>query len=128
MRSFSKHRLRSELDRCRTEARKHNMPFNEAAAEAELIKKLAADGVMDSLSVNTELLGLVGCKSTAEVTTKDDLRNAKIIIVTGASLAGNQITLPAGVYRIKARAPAQSVNRNRARIYTAIVKATLHPP
>lgn len=37
--------------------------------------------------------------------------------ITGASLSSNQFVLPAGVYRIKARAPAQSVNRNRARIY-----------
>lgn len=56
-----------------------NLP---ASAQVELIKKLAADGVMDSLSVNTELLDLVGSKAPAEVTTKDDLRNAKIIIVS----------------------------------------------
>lgn len=31
--------------------------------------------------------------------------------ITGASLSSNQFVLPAGVYRIKARAPAQSVNR-----------------
>lgn len=37
--------------------------------------------------------------------------------ITGASLSSDQITLPAGVYRARGRAPAQSVNRNRARFY-----------
>jgi hypothetical protein len=34
--------------------------------------------------------------------------------IYGASLASNQITLPAGTYRIKARAPVGSIDGNQA--------------
>ena len=38
--------------------------------------------------------------------------------ITGASLASNQITLPAGTYRIKARAPSyENINGNKAKLY-----------
>lgn len=43
MRSLSKSRLRSELDRCRTEARKLNMAFNEASAHAITVFVVAHD-------------------------------------------------------------------------------------
>jgi hypothetical protein len=37
--------------------------------------------------------------------------------ISGASIAANQITLPAGRYRVKAYAPATEVNAHQARLY-----------
>lgn len=37
--------------------------------------------------------------------------------ISGASLASNQITLPAGTYRISATAPAHNVNRHKSVLY-----------
>ncbi len=44
--------------------------------------------------------------------------NTEIVnTIAGASLASNQITLPAGTYRITATAPAHNVNKHKAMIY-----------
>jgi len=45
--------------------------------------------------------------------------------ITGASLATNQITLPAGTYRLAASAPAQGVEFHQARIQDTTGAATL---
>jgi hypothetical protein len=37
--------------------------------------------------------------------------------ITGASLASNQITLPAGTYLVQATAPGYAVNNHQARLY-----------
>lgn len=41
-----------------------------------------------------------------------DLNTVKVNNITGASLASNQITLPAGTYWVEAKAPAYSYNGN----------------
>jgi|GEM_PF-1984003 len=45
--------------------------------------------------------------------------------ITGASLASNQITLPAGTYRIQASAPAYLTDWHQASLYNATDSATL---
>lgn len=47
------------------------------------------------------------------------LNTVNLNTITGASLASNQITLPAGTYVIRASAPAFDVNRHQARLYNA---------
>jgi len=46
-----------------------------------------------------------------------DLNTVVKNTIPGASLASNQITLPAGTYRIRARAPGNKVDRHKAAIY-----------
>lgn len=43
--------------------------------------------------------------------------------IAGASLAGDQITLPAGTYIVRGHAPAASVDRHQARLYCVSVSA-----
>lgn len=45
--------------------------------------------------------------------------------ITGASVASNQITLPAGTYTIEASAPAFKVGLHRARLYNVTAAAAL---
>ena len=45
------------------------------------------------------------------------LNTTKTNEITGASLAANKITLPAGTYYIQARAPAMNTNKHKARLY-----------
>ena|SRR3990167_4381050 len=45
------------------------------------------------------------------------LNTSKTNEISGASLAANQITLPAGVYEIEASAPAYQVSQHKARLY-----------
>lgn len=46
-----------------------------------------------------------------------DLNEVLINTITGASLSSNQITLPAGTYKISASAPAFAVNQHKAKLY-----------
>lgn len=45
--------------------------------------------------------------------------------ITGASLASNQVTLPAGTYKVRARSPMFRVNQNTSRIYDVTNAVTL---
>jgi hypothetical protein len=54
-----------------------------------------------------------------------DLNTVVTNNISGASLSSNQITLPAGKYRIKANAPAQGVNAHKAKIYNITGAADL---
>ena len=45
------------------------------------------------------------------------LNTSKTNTITGASLASNQITLPAGTYWVDATAPAYTVGRHRVKLY-----------
>ncbi|MEO1950879.1 hypothetical protein [Thioclava sp.] len=45
--------------------------------------------------------------------------------ISGASLASNNITLPAGTYRVRARSPMFRVNNNASRIYDVTNAVTL---
>lgn len=53
------------------------------------------------------------------------LNTAVINGITGASLASNEITLPAGFYEIIASAPAYTVGVHKARLYNVTGAATL---
>ena len=54
-------------------------------------------------------------------TLNDELENS----ISGASLASNQITLPAGTYRVTASAPAFQVIEHQARLYNITDSATV---
>lgn len=59
-----------------------------------------------------------------------DLNTAVTNTITGASLATNQVTLPAGTYRIRGSAPAYQVNTHQTRIQnitdgTTLIEGTL---
>lgn len=56
-----------------------------------------------------------GC--TAGQTVARTLNTVSANTIAGASLASNQITLPAGTYRIDASAPVHSVDENRISLY-----------
>lgn len=53
------------------------------------------------------------------------LNQVKTNTITGASLASNQITLPAGTYWVQASAPAYRVDRHQAKLYNATTTADL---
>jgi len=60
----------------------------------------------------------VGGGSASATTTATRVLNTVVTnTITGASLATNQITLPAGTYNICCTAPAFDVNRHRAHLY-----------
>lgn len=61
--------------------------------------------------------GVVGGTFTSGAWRTRVLNTTLINTITGASLSGNQITLPAGTYKITASAPAIDVSRHMARLY-----------
>lgn len=54
-----------------------------------------------------------------------DLNTTLTNTITGASLATNQVTLPAGVYEVMASAPSVDTNGHQARVYNITGAATL---
>ena len=54
-----------------------------------------------------------------------DLNTVLTNTITGASLAVNQITLPAGNYYVEASAPAGRINRHQARLYNVTSASNL---
>jgi hypothetical protein len=54
--------------------------------------------------------------ATAATWTTRDLNSVRVNRITGASLASNQVTLPAGTYRFEARAPAIGVGAHQVRL------------
>lgn len=69
--------------------------------------------------------GTVGGNSAATTTQTRDLNTVVLNEIAGASLGSNQVTLPAGVYDVDARAPAQNVRRHRASLYSVTAAANL---
>jgi hypothetical protein len=63
---------------------------------------------------DTKAAGTAGGTLTSGVNNVRDLNTVVTNEITGASLASNQITLPAGTYWVEASAPAHSVNGHRA--------------
>lgn len=53
------------------------------------------------------------------------LNTVKTNTITGASLASNQITLPAGTYFVQANAPANSVDYHKAKLYNTTASTDL---
>jgi len=54
-----------------------------------------------------------------------DLNTVQHNSISGASLASNRVTLPAGTYRVRGGAFAYRVNNNAARLYSITASATL---
>lgn len=54
-----------------------------------------------------------------------DLNTTKLNTITGASLASNIITLPAGTYTLVASCPAYSVGVNQSRLYNVTTAAVI---
>lgn len=81
-----------------------------------------ATGVVGALGTGYMLLrdekasGTTGGASIAGVQTRT-LNTVSANTIAGASLSSNQITLPAGTYRITASAPAANVNNHQAYLY-----------
>ncbi|MBF8733111.1 hypothetical protein IRZ59_22020 [Pseudomonas guariconensis] len=67
--------------------------------------------VEDRKATNT-----AGGTATAAAWTTRDLNSVRVNRITGASLASNQVTLPAGTYRFEARAPAIGVGAHQIRL------------
>jgi hypothetical protein len=61
--------------------------------------------------------GTSGGAIVASTWTARTLNTVKKNSITGASVAGNQITLPAGTYRFRGRAPAFDANAHQAALY-----------
>jgi len=61
-----------------------------------------------------------GAQGGASAAATQNVRTLNTVVtntITGASLATNQITLPAGTYRVWARAPAFNTNNHKIRLY-----------
>jgi len=54
-----------------------------------------------------------------------ELNTVKTNTISGASLASNRVTLPAGTYRVRASAPARSCNNHQLRLYNQTDNALL---
>ena len=67
--------------------------------------------IQDQKAANT-----AGGGSTATTWNKRTLNTVVRNTITGASLASDQITLPAGVYNIRARCPAFIVSKHKSRL------------
>jgi hypothetical protein len=76
--------------------------------------------VRDQQTANTDG-GNFTAGSYATRTLNTSVRN----VLTGASLASNQLTLPAGSYVAAFRAPAYEVNAHRARLYNVTAAAVI---
>lgn len=68
------------------------------------------------LVVDEKPNGSDGGSATAGNWHTRDLNTVKVNEIAGASLAANRLTLPAGTWRIRARAPAWQVNRHILRL------------
>ncbi len=90
-----------------------------AAANAKKraqIGNLPVGGALDLLYVRDEKATTVsGGTFTSGADRTRDLNTVVVNLITGASLAANQVTLPNGTYRLRARAPASQVERHRAK-------------
>lgn len=96
----------------------------DAAQNSADAAKAAADAVADDLAASQQMLhvrdekpsGTAGGAATAGAWRTRDLNTVVTNTIPGASLAGNQITLPPGKYLVHATAPAYGVNGVIARI------------
>lgn len=89
-----------------------------------VIEGLAVGGLPDNLYLEAGVLHVRDQKAAATLggtnAAGDQVRTLNTVVtntITGASLASNQVTLPAGTYRVFGRASAYAVNRHRARLY-----------
>jgi hypothetical protein len=66
--------------------------------------------------IDQKTAGTNGGTFTSGARRTRDLNTVRVNRITGASLSSNQITLPAGTYRVEAFAPAQRVGTHQAYI------------
>lgn len=69
--------------------------------------------------------GTEGGANTGDAKNIRVLNTVKTNTITGASLASNKITLPAGTFLIRARAPGYSVNKHKLSVYNVTTAATI---
>ena len=74
---------------------------------------------------DTKASGVNGGTFTTGAWRTRDLQTSQFNNISGCSLASNQITLPAGTYKIEGNAEAYIVNRHQTRIYNITDSATL---
>lgn len=79
--------------------------------------KAASVGIGYMMVTHETASGTAAGASTANTFVVRVLNTLRANTISGASLASNQITLPAGTYRIRASAPANGVNLHTARLY-----------
>lgn len=92
-------------------------PGGTPATKKITVANLRAGTALPVLHVRDEKAsGTDGGGSSAGTWNVRDLNTVKTNQITGASLASNQITLPAGTYRIRADAPAFQVRRHQIRL------------
>ena len=82
------------------------------------------DGINSALTAPAYMLvrdeksvGTIGGASSATTHHTRTLNTVLRNTITGASLGSNQITLPAGTYRVRASAPAYAANWHKAYLY-----------
>ena len=87
---------------------------------------VTAIGTLDLYHVRDEKTdGTDGGSSSASTWNVRTLNTEKVTSITGASLAANRVTLPAGTYEIEASAPAREVDTHRLRLQDITGAATL---
>ena len=90
-----------------------------AGVAAQVAAQVAAHGINPILHVQDEKpSGTAGGTFTSGAWRTRDLNTVKTNTIPGASLASNQITLPAGTYDVSASAQAFQVGGHRTRLVT----------
>jgi len=95
---------------------------------AEMAAALAAEGVGGYGVIHVrdvKATTVAGGDSAATTWNVRDLNTTVENSISGASLASNQVTLPAGTYRVVARAPGYYTFRQQLRLYDTTGTATL---
>jgi hypothetical protein len=97
------------------------------SAEATGLKWQAPAGVTIQTATfnDTKASSTTGGTFTSGAWRTRDLQTTQSNSITGCSLASNQITLPAGTFRITGFAPATFVDRHQTRIYNITGSAML---
>ncbi|WP_441228018.1 phage tail protein [Tardiphaga sp. 20_F10_N6_6] len=85
----------------------------------------SAIGIGYMLVTHETSSGVAAGASTANTFVVRVLNTVRANTITGASLLSNQITLPAGTYRIRASTPGNGVNLHNARFYNVTDAATV---
>ena len=98
-----------------------NMASNRADAVASQQSiKAYVDAKSQILHVRDEKSsGTNGGSSSNGLFVRRDLNSVEASTISGASLSGNQFTLPAGTYDIQASAPVHQAGKHQARLYNA---------
>ena len=98
-----------------------------SASASVFLKGAGAGGSVTTYAVfnDTKGSGVNGGTFTTGAWRTRDLQTSQFNNITSCSLASNQITLPAGTYKIEGNAEAYVVGRHQTRIYNITDSATL---